>query len=113
MKIYCTVFVLIICLLAGAAEPFAFPKGTKVLNRDNSGKTWQVNAIVAMPFEKTKKALHETVIKNKFKFKHEIILDEKEKKHTILSYIKGKDNLIIMVWAHNDKQTFFSYGVNR
>ena len=113
MKIYCSIAIFLICIGIFAGEAFAFPKGTKVLNRDNSGKTWQVNAIVAMPFEKTKKALHETVIKNKFKFKHEILLDEKEKKHTILSYIKGKDNLIIVVWAQNDKQTFFSYGVNK
>lgn len=108
-----TISVLIFFLLSlglFAAEPFALPKGTEVINRDNSGKTWQMNGSLKMGFAEAKKTLSTAVQKAGFKLKHEIPLDEKNKEHILLSWIKGKQALIMMLWS-GDKKTFFSWGI--
>lgn len=113
MKKFWAVLFLIFCQIAFSADLFVLPKEAKVINRDNTGKTWQVNAVVNLPLDKTKKLLNDAILKNKYKLKHEIPMDEKGKEHIILSYVKGKDNLILMVWSPDGKKTFFAYGVTR
>ncbi len=93
-----------------SAEPFALPKGTEVINRDDSGKTWQMNGSLKMGFEEAKKTLSTAVQKAGFKLKHEIPLDEKNKEHVLLSWAKGKQTLIMMLWS-GGKKTFFSWGI--
>lgn len=113
MKIFCIIVFFILCQLLFATDLFILPKEAQIINRDNTGKTWQVNAVVNLPLDKTKKLLNDAILKNKYKLKHEIPMDEKGKEHIILSYMKGKDNLILMVWSPDGKKTFFAYGVTR
>ena len=113
MKIFCIIVFFILCQLLFATDLFILPKEAKIINRDNTGKTWQVNAVVNLPLDKTKKLLNDAILKNKYKLKHEIFMDEKGKEHVILSYMKGKDNLILMVWSPDGKKTFFAYGVTK
>ena len=87
------------------------PEGSQIINRDNSGKTWQMNGSLKMNFEKAKKTLDSSIQKAGFKLKHEIPLDEKNKEHIILAYAKGKQTLIMMLWS-GDKKTFFAWGIN-
>lgn len=87
------------------------PEGSQIINRDNSGKTWQMNGSLKMNFEKAKKTLDSSVQKAGFKLKHEIPLDEKNKEHIILAYTKGKQTLIMMLWS-GDRKTFFAWGIN-
>lgn len=94
-----------------AAEPFVLPEGSQIINRDNSGKTWQMNGSLKMNFEKAKKTLDSSVQKAGFKLKHEIPLDEKNREHIILAYTKGKQTLIMMLWS-GDRKIFFAWGIN-
>ena len=111
MKKFYVLISFVFCQIMFAAELFVLPKEAKVINRDTSGKTWQVNAVTALSLEKTKKLLHDAIIKKQYKLKHEIPMDEKGKEHLIISYTKGKENLILMIWSHDGKKTFFAYGV--
>lgn len=112
-NIFFVIAFLFFVAFVSAADLFVLPKGAKVINRDNTGKTWQVNAVVNLPLDKTKKLLNDAILKNKYKLKHEIPMDEKGKEHIILSYVKGKDNLILMVWSPDGKKTFFAYGATK
>lgn len=95
-----------------AAEPFVLPKGTEVINRDESGKTWQMNGSLKMSFEEAKKTLNSAVLKAGFKLKHEIPLEEKEKEHILLAYTKEKQTLIMMLWSE-EKKTYFAWGITK
>ena len=95
-----------------ATEPFALPKGTEVINRDESGKTWQMNGSLKMSFEEAKKTLNSAVLKAGFKLKHEIPLKEKEKEHILLAYTKEKQTLIMMLWSEG-KKTYFAWGITK
>lgn len=95
-----------------ATEPFALPKGTEVINRDESGKTWQMNGSLKMSFEETKKTLNSAVLKAGFKLKHEIPLEEKEKEHILLAYTREKQTLIMMLWSEG-KKTYFAWGITK
>ena len=111
MKNFSLLIILFVCFASFSAELFEFPPETKVINRDKSGKTWQINAVINLPFDKTKKLLHNAIIKKQYKLKHEIPMDEKGKQHLIISYTKGKENLVLMIWSPDGKKTFFAYGV--
>lgn len=113
MKVFCTLILIVFCQIVFASDLFTLPQEAKVINRDNSGKTWCLNALMNLPLDKTKKLLHDAIIKNKYKLKHEIPVDEKGKEHLILSYTKGKENLILMIWSPDGKKTFFAYGVTK
>jgi len=106
-------FYLFFCSFAiFAAEPFVLPKGTEVINRDESGKTWQMNGSLKMSFEEAKKTLNSAVLKAGFKLKHEIPLEEKEKEHILLAYTKEKQTLIMMLWSE-EKKTYFAWGITK
>ena len=113
MKKVFLIAVLFIFATVYCADLLTLPKEVKVLNRDKSGKTWRVNAVMVLPLDKTKKLLHEAIIKKQYKLKHEIPMDEKGKEHLIISYVKGKENLILMIWSPDGKKTFFAYGVTK
>lgn len=113
MKIFCILILFVFCQIAFSSEQFVLPEEAKVINRDTSGKTWQINAVINLPLEKTKKLLHDVIVKNKYKLKHEIPMDEKGKEHLIISYTKGKENLILMIWSPDGKKTFFAYGITK
>ena len=113
MKIFCILILFAFCQITFSSELFVLPKDAKVINRDTSGKTWQINAVINLPLDKTKKLLHDAVIKSKYKLKHEIPMDEKGKEHLIISYTKGKENLILMIWSPDGKKTFFAYGITK
>ena len=113
MKRYLAILIFLLVANMFAAELFDLPKGTRIFSRDNSGKTWQVNAVVDMPWDKAKKLLHEAILKKNYKLKHEIPMGEKGEKHIIISYLKEKENLILMIWSPDGKKTFFAYGVTR
>ena len=106
-------YILFFCLtfVVFATEPFVLPKGTEVINRDESGKAWQMNGSLKMSFEEAKKTLNSAVLKAGFKLKHEIPLDEKKKEHVLLAYTKEKQTLIMMLWS-GDRKTFFAWGIN-
>lgn len=92
------------------ANPFELPKGTEVLNQDKSGKTWAMNGSVKMPLVDAKKELCQSLEKAGWKLKHDICLDEKEKNHNLLYWMKGKANLLLQIWFADGK-TFFSWGI--
>ena len=111
MRTFASICFLFFTVAVSAAEPFVLPEGSQIINRDNSGKTWQMNGSLKMNFEKAKKTLDSSIQKAGFKLKHEIPLDEKNKEHIILAYAKGKQTLIMMLWS-GDKKTFFAWGIN-
>lgn len=96
-----------------AADPFELPKNTTVINRDDSGKTWAFNGVLSSSLPATKKILKESILKKGFQFQHEIPVDEKGEKHVILSFVKGKETLIVMIWSEDGKKTYFSYGLTK
>ena len=112
MKRFLTVLFLV-SVPVFAADPFELPKGTTVINKDASGKTWAFNGMLKAPLETTKKILKASVLKSGFKFKHEIPVDEKGKEHLILAFVKGRKTLILMLWSTDGKNTFFSYGMSK
>ena len=113
MKVLIAVFFLFIfAFVEVAAAPFVLPKGTEVIKRDESGKTWQMNGSLKMSFEEAKKTLNSAVLKAGFKLKHEIPLKEKEKEHILLAYTKEKQTLIMMLWSEG-KKTYFAWGITK
>ncbi len=92
------------------ANPFEHPKGTEIVNQDKSGKTWAMNGSVKMSFVEAKKELCKSLEKAGWKLKHDICLDEKEKNHSLLYWMKGKENLLLQIWFADGK-TFFSWGI--
>lgn len=113
MKNIFSVIVFLFFISVSASDLFVLPKDAKVINRDKTGKTWRVNAVLNLPLDKAKKLLHAAVLKSNYKLKHEIPMDEKGKEHFILSYLKGKETLILMIWSPDGKKTFFAYGVTK
>ena len=113
MKIFLIAISTLAAAVIFAADPFVLPPAAKVINRDHSGKTWQLNAALNMPLANAKAVLHHAILQQNYTLKHEIPIDEKGQKHIIISYVKGKDNLILMLWSLDGKKTFFSYGVAR
>ena len=111
------VFLLCLLLSSGwclaAAEPFVLPKEALILNRDDSGKTWALNGAMKKPLAETRRELTAAVTRSGYRFKHEIPVDAKGAEHLILSFVKGNETLIVMLWAIDGKNTFFSYGVER
>ena len=109
-------FWLVLCFVSFAvfaADPFELPKGTTVINKDASGRTWAFNGMLKSPLETTKNILKTSVLKSGFKLKHEIPMDEKGKEHLILAFVKDKETLILMLWSPDGKNTFFSYGISK
>ena len=96
-----------------AADPFELPEKTTVISRDESGKTWAFNGMLASPLSATKKLLKESILKKGFQFQHEIPVDEKGEKQVILSFVMNKETLIVMLWSEDGKKTFFSYGITK
>ena len=96
-----------------AAAHFVMPAGCVVLNQDDSGKTWAMNAYLDLPMQEAKKKLSEAIIQTGFKLKHEIPMDEKGERHILISYKREKEELILMLWSENGKRTYFSYGVHK
>ena len=110
--------IILLCLLsaavaAAAADPFELPKGTSVINRDDTGKTWAFNGSLKRSLPDTKKLLKDAVLKKGFKFKFEIPIDEKGEKQVLLTFEKGKDTLLVMIWNQDGGETYFSYGITQ
>ena len=110
--------ILILCILLAAAvslaaDPFELPKNTTVINRDDSGKTWAFNGMLASSLSATKKLLKDSILKKGYQFQYEIPVDEKGEKQVILSFVKNKETLIVMLWSEDGKKTFFSYGMTK
>ena len=110
--------ILILCILFAAvvsfaADLFELPKGTVVLNRDDTGKTWAFNGVLNSALPATKKLLKESIRKKDFQFQHEIPVDAKGEKQVILSFVRNKETLIVMLWSDDGKKTFFSYGLTK
>ena len=106
-------FILFAAAASFAADPFELPKGTVVLNRDDTGKTWAFNGVLDSTLSSTKKLLKESILKKGFQFQHEIPVDAKGEKQVILSFVKDKETLIVMLWSEDGKKTFFSYGLTK
>ena len=109
---------LFLCLLFAAAasfaaDPFELPKNTTVINRDDSGKTWAFNGMLESALPASKKLLKESILKKGYRFQYEIPVDEKGEKQVILSFVKDKETLIVMLWSEDGKKTFFSYGMTK
>jgi len=113
MKKIILLFLLSAAVAAAAADPFELPKGTSVINRDSSGKTWAFNGTLKRSLVDTKKLLKEAIQKKGFKFKYEIPIDEKGEKQVLLTFEKDKDTLIVMIWNQDGGETFFSYGITK
>lgn len=113
MRRWLLFFLLFSVFAASAADPFRLPEKTTVIHRDESGKTWAFNGMLNASLAETKKLLKDAILKSGFKFKYEIPMDEKGKEHVILSFVKKKETLILMLWTDDGKKTFFSYGISR
>ena len=70
-------------------------------------------AVTASSLSATKTLLKESIQKKGFQFQHEIPIDEKGEKQVILSFVKNKETLIVMLWSENGKKTYFSYGITK
>ena len=106
-------FLLFAAVASFAADPFELPKDTVVINRDDSGKTWAFNGVLSSTLPATKKLLKDAILKKGFQFQYEIPVDEKGEKQIILSFVKNKETLIVMLWSEDGKKTFFSYGLTK
>ena len=106
-------FILFAAIASFAADPFDLPEKTTVISRDESGKTWAFNGMLDSSLSATKKLLKESILKKGFQFQHEIPVDEKGEKQVILSFVKNKETLIVMLWSENGKKTYFSYGITK
>ena len=113
MKKILFLFILFTAAASFAADPFELPKGTTVINRDDSGKTWAFNGMLETSLPATRKLLKESIRKKGFQFQHEIPVDAKGEKQVILSFVKDKETLIVMLWSEDGKNTFFSYGLTK
>ena len=113
MKQWLFLFILFAAAAAFAADPFELPKNTTVINRDDSGKTWAFNGMLNSTLPATKTLLKESILKKGFRFQHEIPVDEKGDKQVILSFVKDKETLIVMLWTKDGKKTYFSYGITK
>ena len=110
--------IFVLCLLFAAAasfaaDPFELPKNTVVISRDDSGKTWAFNGVLESALPASKKLLKDSILKKGYRFQYEIPVDEKGEKQVILSFIKDKETLIVMLWSEDGKKTFFSYGITK
>lgn len=113
MKIFSILTLCMLNVTALISDEFTLPQGAKIINRDDSGKTWQVNAVVDLSLNETKKHIHEALIKSKYKLKHEIPIDEEGKEHFIFLYVKGNEKLILMLWSFDSKRTYIAYGITK
>ena len=113
MKKSLFLFLLLAAVASIAADPFELPKNTTVINRDDTGKTWAFNGMLGSSLSATKKLLKESILKKGFQFQHEIPVDEKGERQVILSFVKDKETLIVMLWSEDGKKTFFSYGITK
>ena len=109
---------LVLCILFAAvasfaADPFELPKNTTVISRDDSGKTWAFNGVLESSLPASKKLLKDPILKKGYRFQYEIPVDEKGEKQVILSFVKDKETLIVMLWSEDGKKTFFSYGMTK
>ena len=98
---------------AAADDPFDLPKGTTVINRDDSGDTWAFNGFLKRSMHDTKKLLKDAILKKGFTFKYEIPIDEKGEKQVLLAFEKGRETLLLMVWNLDGWETYFSYGITK
>lgn len=92
-----------------SAEPFALPKQTEILFRDDSGRTWRMNARLHQELAPAKKMLYDALLMAKYEFKHETALDE-AKSHLLSAWTKGEETLLLLVWSAGG-YTYFSWGV--
>ena len=113
MKKNLFLLILFAAIAAVAADPFELPKNTTVINRDDSGKTWAFNGVLDAALPATKTLLKESILKKGFRFQYEIPVDEKGEKQIILSFVKNRETLIVMLWSEDGKKTFFSYGLTK
>lgn len=113
MKKWFFLFIFFAAAASFAADPFELPKNTTVINRDDSGKTWAFNGMLNSTLPATKTLLKESILKKGFRFQHEIPVDEKGDKQVILSFVKDKETLIVMIWTKDGKKTYFSYGITK
>ena len=109
---------LILCILLAvapsfAADPFELPKDTVAISRDDSGKTWAFNGMLPSTLPASKKLLKDSILKKGYQFQYEIPVDEKGEKQIILSFVKNRETLIVMLWSEDGKKTFFSYGLTK
>ena len=113
MKKIILLFLLSATAAAVASDPFELPKGTAVINRDSTGKTWAFNGTLKRSMNDTKTLLKEAILKKGYKFKYEIPIDEKGEKQILLTFEKDKNTLLVMIWNQDGKETYFSYGITQ
>ena len=113
MKKFLRLFLLSAAVAAAAADPFELPKGATVISRDDTGKTWALNGMLPSALPAAKKLLKDSILKKGYQFQYEIPVDEKGEKQVILSFVKNKETLIVMLWSEDGKKTFFSYGTDK
>ena len=88
--------------------PFELPEGVEVLARDESGRTWRMNGRLKEGLAEGKKSLYIALFKATYDFKHETAMNE-AKTHFLSTWVKGREVLLLMVWAGNG-YTYFSWG---
>ena len=114
MKIKLCLCILLAAAASFAADPFELPKNTTVINRDDSGRTWAFNGMLeSTTLSASKKLLKDSILKKGYQFQYEIPVDEKGEKQVILSFVRNKETLIVMLWSEDGKKTFFSYGITK
>ena len=91
--------------------PFVLPFGTKVFNKDDSGKTWRQNGVVTGAVQMVQVAFSNQLAQAKFKCKHVIPLEEKAGR-VLEEWRKGDQSLLLMLWPGEKGMTMFSWGIS-
>ena len=90
---------------------FALPSGTRVLFKDDSGKTWRQNGVVTGAVQTVQAAFSNQLVTAKFKCKHVIPLEEKTGR-VLEEWRKGDQSLLLMLWPGEKGFTMFSWGIS-
>ena len=97
------------CAATLCADP-QMPEGFKVDWSDSSGLTWRETGALPLPLKDAMEALGTALKKQGYEMRHDITGDAFGDMHLFL-WIKGEEELTIMVWPEGDGGTGLSWGV--
>ena len=114
MRILLTVCTAALLLLGVAApvafEPFRMPVGARILAADPRSGGWSVSGVIDVPYVQACKQLISAATGSGWAFRHEIPLGRKNDR-TLLSFVRGRDELTLLITRVATAKTTFSCGI--